>query len=315
MEICNVTLPKVIKKKNNPLISIIVPVKRVDTRPKMLETCVSSIFTNAEDPYGIELFIGLDEFDEVTLKYVRESIPEHIRKYHIVVFWRPPSDNFIQNFYESGYRMSKGDLIWCLGEDVEILTKNYDTIIKKRIQDRGEKCVMPYIIVGGRFINGLPDGRNQYCNFPLISRNFKHHDTFLPTTIPSWGVDAYFDGVFKWIAFIGKNQTLDLREEIKLHHRSHHFGDFEKDELYELQEKRGNGQEEIAVSVEMHKTISYFYNLFFTGQQPPTTTRYSILTTESPQGIGLCNIPQFSLTDENKKYVHEVDPSSGMAIS
>ena len=240
-----------------PLISFLIPVKKVETRPPMLLDCVSSIFENAYSRDNVELLIGIDVDDEVTTEYVKECISDY-QDCNITLYFRPPALNFIQNFYEVGYGKSKGDLIWCIGEDVEILTKHYDKKIKSRLEiEKGKEC--PYIVVGGEGINGLPDGRNQYCNFPLVSKNFVHKGTFFPTKINSWGVDAYFALVFHWFEQIGLNQTVDMKGEIELRHRSHHLGDFEKDELYAKQDERDQEGSPFAIMEEVNTTIEHFY--------------------------------------------------------
>tara|TARA_Y100000310_G_scaffold319129_1_gene374028 strand:- start:4332 stop:5120 length:789 start_codon:yes stop_codon:yes gene_type:complete len=250
-------------EKSKPLISLIVPVKKVDTRPDMLEACVSSIFENAHDTNNVEVLLGLDEGDSKTLDYVNESIPKKYGKYPIKMFFgAPKAVNFIQEFYEKGYKLSKGDLIWCIGEDVTILTPGYDLKIKEEVV--GYPC--PYVKVGGRYINGMPDGRNQYCNFPLISRNFEHNGTLLPTNMCSWGVDAYFAMVFEWFDSIGYSQTVDLINDIKIYHLSAHFDDFPKDELYKLQEERGKQNERSGgrdILDSTNKAIEHFYRLLF----------------------------------------------------
>ena len=195
-------------EKNNPVISLIVPVKKVETRPPMLLDCVSSIFENAYSRDNVELLIGIDVDDEVTTEYVKECISDY-QDCNITLYFRPPALNFIQNFYEVGY--------------------------------------------------GLPDGRNQYCNFPLVSKNFVHKGTFFPTKINSWGVDAYFDLVFKWFEKINYGQTVDMKGEIELRHRSHHLGDFEKDELCDKQEERYKAGSPLAIMEEVNTTIEHFY--------------------------------------------------------
>ena len=202
-----------------------------------------------------------------TLEYVGKSIPEKYKNCSIKTYFRPSGVmNFIQNFYEEGYKISRGDLIWCIGEDVTVLTPGYDLKIKEAIAE----CECPYVKVGGRYINGMPDGRNQYCNFPLISRNFEHNGTLLRTKIHSWGVDAYFAMVFEWFTSIGLSQTVDLIEDIKITHLSAHFDDFPKDELYKLQEKRTSIKRPLEEDIkeEVISSIQYFYKKLFVEKVP-----------------------------------------------
>ena len=123
------------------------------------------------------------------------------------------------------------------------------------------------MVVGGRYINGLPDGRNAYCNFPLINKEFKHQGSYLPTTIHSWGVDAYLHHVFSWFdtnPYKENNYmcTIDLKDKVEIRHRSHHFGDFEEDALYAAQKKRNSIDNGVFIPKEVSKTREYFYNQY-----------------------------------------------------
>ena len=79
-------------------------------------------------------------------------------------------------------------------------------------------------------------------------------------------MDAYFAMVFEWFTSIGYCQTVDLTQDIKIHHLSAHFEDFPKDELYKLQEKRGEHMEYSGGGDLMKSTtasIEYFYKQIF----------------------------------------------------
>tara|TARA_R110000751_G_scaffold270576_2_gene370347 strand:+ start:1587 stop:2360 length:774 start_codon:yes stop_codon:yes gene_type:complete len=248
----------------NKLISFVVPVKRVDSRPPMFAECIASIFDNAYDKDSIEVLVGIDKGDTTTIKYVKESVPERYRSGVVItLFERPISNNFTQNFYEAGFRLANGDFIWCIGEDVDILTKDYDLKIREATNGHHN----PYVTVGGRYINGMPDGRNAYCNFPLIHRDFEHQGSLLPKSINSWGVDAYLHHVFEWLnkpPYTDHNymSTIDLREEIEIRHRSHHFGDFVEDDLYAEQKQRYSLDEGRSIPLEVSNSREYFYTKY-----------------------------------------------------
>lgn len=263
---------------NKDSIGIIIPVKYSKVRAdlSLLEKCLDSVFGNCFNKNNIKVFIGVDKDDRETFNYVQDVTEGKYYQMQLIVYFRPPCDNFVKNFYEYGAHISPCDFFWCLGEDIEILTKQYDVVFRdairlfrRKLEDsayndklsqRMLNTFIPYILVGGEGINGLPDGTNNFCNFPILSRNFSHQGNIFPPLLFSWGVDSYFAKVYEELLKFGVDFHIDLKDLIKIKHSSPHLGDFPEDGVFALQKSRSqiHGWSDKVFGNEIKKSVEFF---------------------------------------------------------
>ena len=263
---------------NKDSIGLIIPVKYSKTRAdlSLLEKCLDSVYGKCFNKNNIKVFIGIDEGDQQTTNYVKEVISGKSYVMQLKFYYRPKKDNFVQNFYEFGAHLSPCDFFWCLGEDVEILTNNYDVVIgnavrvfRRKLEEAAHTNILsqrmlntfiPYITVGGEGINGLPNGTNNYCNFPILSKNFSHEGSIFPPYLFAWGVDSYLAKVYEGLLGNGIDFTIDLRDLLKIKHSSPHLGDFPKDNVFALQERRSSmhGWSDKVYGDEIQKSLDFF---------------------------------------------------------
>lgn len=114
------------------MISLLMPTRgRFDFAHKAL----CSIINSAENKNSYEVIFGIDDDDIETGKLINNFCKQNNINYKIIIFKRLNYKNFHIYVYELS-KYAKGDLLWCAyPDDMQILTKNWDSILLNKYYD------------------------------------------------------------------------------------------------------------------------------------------------------------------------------------
>lgn len=198
--------------------SLIIPTRN---RVSMLKGCLLSFFNKCKRRANNEAII-LADHDDTTIRDFSDFILENKMNAKIMLVWR--SEMMIRDYNNFGTQCSLGKYIWILNDDFEIVTDDWDTIIKTDIENfcdkNGDRCA--YVMVDDS-THG-PSGWNclyyQGCCCPIITRETATAmNGIMPWTINSWGGDIQ---LFHIMQSLHKPRILDLSNKIRVLHHSRH---------------------------------------------------------------------------------------------
>ena len=210
-------------------ISLICPTRE---RTKMLDRLVKNIFnkgtSNLNDEGHFELLLIVDNDDSKT----KDFYPKKLKKYATIkLISRERSTFFNRDYMTFGAQNSSGDLIWGIGDDMEIVTDNWDQILINKI-NIFEKLVSDGVLSNNFYgwsrydfaylINiDCGDGDFQIdkfcrCSFPIITREaFQKLNFFTPPEWKFWGADYGLGEIYR------KCGRVFSMHELKVVHWSH----------------------------------------------------------------------------------------------
>jgi glycosyltransferase involved in cell wall biosynthesis len=205
--------------------SIIIPTRN---RHTLLVRCLDSILKQTNNISCVEILLMSDSDDIKTHKLVEEYI------------WYNPTLNIVldkqdrniynnENYINKAARKSRGRYLWTIGNDCEIISKDWDIHMERKIegylQDKPDRIC--YVMIDDDF----PHPQPRPCCFPIITKEtFLCLGVFMPKEIPSYGADHWLWQCFRKIPRI--TRILDISDAIKVLHYCQHNGRTKQDELY-----------------------------------------------------------------------------------
>jgi hypothetical protein len=193
----------------------------------LVEQLFSSLLVSCANINCIEVIVCIDLEDKPTVKFFDTfSFP------NLTVL---RNDYFktrgITKYYNYGAKYASGAYLWCLNDDVEILTKNWDYHVKQEIetylQDKADRIC--YTHVEDDIIAESPQ-KDGPCAFPILTREFYDLTGWIvPPQMLGWGVDWAIGTLFDRLNY---DRYLNLRPLVALRHHCSHNRRRDKDETY-----------------------------------------------------------------------------------
>lgn len=134
-------------------------------RPKLLDNMIKSIVNNASRADQLEILVAVDDDDKETIDY-SESMKSVIK---FVIQPRPSSLN--TSLTNLGL-MAEGKYVFNVNDDVQFLTKGWDTIVLNKIANfKSTNAIADDIIYCGVSDNSVDKAKGvPYASFPIISK-------------------------------------------------------------------------------------------------------------------------------------------------
>jgi hypothetical protein len=202
-------------------ISLVVPTRsRIPYLTKMLQ----SAFRKAKNPTRVELILLYDSDDPATrevIKYFKNEYSEYeivAVEVYMNAAMAEQGINIHTTYFAPGARMARAPIVWELGNDVEIITQDYDAImleeVNKFLSDKMDRIC--YIAVDHDEKVKTPG----FCCFPAFSReSIQCVGCGVPMEITSWGSDYFAFQIYKSLC---ENRILDLSDKVSVIHWSYH---------------------------------------------------------------------------------------------
>jgi hypothetical protein len=185
------------------MLSILVPTRN---RPKNVVDLLRNLEETLANPKEVEVFTMYDEGE----KQWKDST-----SFNFYVLEREHSDFLNRDYYNYMASISCGDYLFSMGDDVRILTRNWNTILKERIEEYLKD--KPDRIVYVSFTEKNSTAKHP-C-FPLITReSFNALNMFFHPEIMSWGADRCIYEIYD-----GIDRIFHI-PEIVIEHLSYHDG-------------------------------------------------------------------------------------------
>lgn len=207
--------------------SLIIPTRQ---RISRLKSGLLSFFNKSKRRANNEAII-LADHDDPSIRDFSDFIIEHELNAKIILVWR--SEMMIRDYNNYGTQCSLGKYIWMLNDDFEVVTDDWDFIIKETIEQfcekNGDRCA--YVMVDDS-THG-PSGWNclylMGCCCPIITRETAiAMNGVMPWTLNSWGGDIQ---LYRIMQSLHKPRILDLSNHVKVLHHSRHNKTAEMDEI------------------------------------------------------------------------------------
>lgn len=119
---------------------------------------ITSFIDKAKDKDCVEFLIAPDIGDPQL-----NDIKESVKGYPVKVYETHPTDNFNRDYWNWMTFKSHGDRVWCMNDDVVMLTQDWDEIIRQKTKDRNFYLVDTHDSTHDQ-------GGMAFPRFPLISR-------------------------------------------------------------------------------------------------------------------------------------------------
>lgn len=196
--------------------SLIIPTRdRID----MLKRCLTSFFSNAKRPHNNEAVLIVD-LDDKGIRDFADFIIENKFNVRIIQTWQ--SKMTIRDYNNYGAQCSLGKYIWMLNDDYEMTNKDWDEVIKTRIEEFCQKNNnrIAYVSVDDSTHTEWKIETTHGCCCPILTREaVEAMNGIMPSEINSWGADISLFQIFKRIK---EDRILNLNGEIKVLHHCRH---------------------------------------------------------------------------------------------
>lgn len=205
--------------------SIVIPTRE---RYSLLIKCLDSIKNKTNELHKIEVILITDN-DDI---YSKEVIKDYKRcnpNVNIINLEVERSPYLNKDYYNFGFSQAKGKYFWVLGNDCEILTQNWDGIVRTQLESflSDKKDRLGYVFIG----DDLHNDRKEWvsCCFPILTREvLSATNCVMPQEILSYGGDHWLWQNFKKS---GYPRILDIRDEVKILHYAPYTNRIECDSL------------------------------------------------------------------------------------
>lgn len=202
-------------------------------RYDLLRKFIESAFETASDPNAIEMKLMIDDDDIDS----RNIILSYQSKYKTLDKGSQTRNKFLnKNYINVASLFARGRLQWALGNDVELLTQNWDKLLIEQFDDflatKPDRVAYGYI--SDDIHKEMSEGG---CCFPVITKETVDTLGFLmPPELATWSADH-----FLWVIFKGliEDRIIDCRN-VRLMHHCFHNGRTNRDDI--SQEVERNAQ-------------------------------------------------------------------------
>lgn len=113
------------------MITIILPTRG---RTSCLEITLNSIIDNADSKDNYEIIFGIDNDDYETISFL-DTFFENKEINYKKIFFEPLGYKNLHKLQNRMFEESIGDLLWIYGNDVQIITKSWDSEILKYLDE------------------------------------------------------------------------------------------------------------------------------------------------------------------------------------
>ena len=205
--------------------SLVMPTRN---RISLLQGCLRSFFDNARDPTKVEVVL-LCDYDDPTATNFGAIVPNPA--WNVKVVFQHRSRRMIRDYNNYGSQCSTGKYIWQLNDDFEMTTKEWDAILKERIDaflaDKPDRIL--YVQVDDSTHTNWEVAAEWGCCCPIISReSLDAMNAFMPSEIDMWGADVELWHIFQ---LLPESRVVNAIPEVKLLHHSRHNETAPPDEL------------------------------------------------------------------------------------
>lgn len=184
-------------------------------RPALLNSFLFSVLSNTKNKKDIEILIRYDDDDEETEEFSNRA--SFIYDLNLTFIKGPRPKSLIVSYNET-VRRSKGENLFVCNDDIQILTKDWDEIALRKIEEyKKEKGISDDIYLCTTDCSSIDrDKRKGYCSFPIISKKatdvlgFFMYDSFV-----GLGGDSSIHRLYE-----GIDRVIDITE-IKINHELH----------------------------------------------------------------------------------------------
>lgn len=194
--------------------SLIIPTRE---RIHQIEKCLHSFFNKASKRLKNEAILVVDNCDP-SMRNFGDYITQNRLDIKMITVWR--SEMMIRDYNNYGAQCSTGKYLWILNDDCEMVTDNWDMILKQKIEDfcsnNGDRCC--YTIIDDSTHTGRHESHG--CCFPILTReSVEAMNGIMPQEISYWGADVALHKIFKALP---ENRILDTSGNVKILHHSRH---------------------------------------------------------------------------------------------
>lgn len=197
--------------------SLLIPTRG---RVERLKVLLKSIDDNTYDKRSVEVMLAYDTDDKYTEMFIVSELPKLYPDLQIRVFSRQRSAFINKDYYNWLAGFSTGNFLWVMGDDLQILSKNWDFTALDKLEKYLEN--KPDRVVYGNIDDGTPPPRDSpkiFCCFPIISREaYTTLGCIFHDEIASWGADHAIYAIYGSPEIDRLCNILD----VKIDHISHH---------------------------------------------------------------------------------------------
>ena len=189
-------------------------------RTKMLESLIDNIYSKGSDNLRLkdyfELIFVVDNDDVDTIKLLKEKF----KKYNTIkILQRERSPNFNRDYPNFAAKHATGDLIWGIGDDIEILIDKWDQVLLEKV-NLFEKFIkkgyldnifyswntncFEYLInidvIEDHKVNTSKINNYEVCRpeFPIITREaYEKIKVLVPSEWKFWGADYALGEIYR----------------------------------------------------------------------------------------------------------------------
>ena len=175
--------------------SLLIPTR---TRIERLKVLLTSIVETTYDKTNVEVLIAYDVDDIPTRDFLIATNADGVTQLQlnfpdliIKAFGRQQSPFINRDYYNWLADKATGDFLWVMGDDLKILSPNWDSIAFDRLEVYLEN--KPDRVVYGNIDDGTPPPKDQpkfFCCFPIFSKEaVKALGFVFHNEIATWGAD------------------------------------------------------------------------------------------------------------------------------
>jgi len=224
---------------NKKFVSIIFPSRgRLD----LLKQLLMSIENNTYNSKWIEVICICDQDDKATIDLLTEISQKISFDFYFIVRKKQNTINLPNDYYKFLLKLKSDSYItWCLGNDTEIITKNWDinlyfyliNNLPEFFSDIDNNKYYYYFTINDNShwsaSGNIQPENDQSCCFPLISDNYcKDAGEIFPSEYPTWKGDTMLHGL---MSSSPRCKLIMINDIIEIQHYTHHTKTYEKDQI------------------------------------------------------------------------------------
>jgi hypothetical protein len=227
-------------------------------RHDFLNKMFDSLIKTTEKPQDVEVYLGCDNDDSKTTEMI-EFYQKAYAPLKIKFYFTERSDYFTRDYINPMARLSKGDWLMVINDDVQFLTPGWDRIIEQGMKAQAEKfgdsCLLGYVkdrpkarLSKGSMACFMVLGRDVLKALGVI-----HHEDFWV-----WGADHAMHAVF-----CSFKDRIKLFDDVLINHYSVHTGQRDYDDNHKrfciIHDKHYEQQQKFNVQNEVDKINHFLY--------------------------------------------------------
>ena len=213
--------------------TLIIPTRSLG-RQEWLDRSLNSFYGKAMYPNLVEAIVLLDSDDPETCAATQKLVLKYEEKYDAnikMVIQKRDINLFTEKYQNYGVQCSTGKFTWALNDECEMVTQDWDEIIRKALCDfyKIKRSTVAYIAIDDDTHVKTNKWRKYGCCFPIltIAATEAINGNF-PAEISNWGADSAIYSIFTNSL---PDHIIDLTNQVSLIHHSSHNGRREADDI------------------------------------------------------------------------------------